>query len=60
MPADKAVTIVREKLKEFGVCVDSDILAATTDGVYVMKKIWKSHFTNPSIVLATCYPLSSL
>ena len=25
MPADKAVTIVREKLIEFGICLDSDM-----------------------------------
>ena len=41
MPADKAVTIVREKLKEFGICLDSDIVAATTDGASVTKKFGK-------------------
>ena len=42
LPADKAVTIVREKLKEFGICLDSDIVAAATDGASVMKKFRKA------------------
>ena len=42
MPVDKAVTIVREKLKEFGICLGSDIVAAATDGAPVMKKFGKS------------------
>ena len=31
IPADKAVTVVREKLKEFGNCLNSDIVAAINE-----------------------------
>ena len=40
MPADKAVTIFREKLKKFGIRLV--ILAATTDGASVMQKYGKA------------------
>ena len=52
MPADKAVTIVREKLKEFGICLDSDIVAATTDGAAVMKKFGKAILPTHQLCLA--------
>ena len=52
MPADKAVTIVREKLKEFGICLDSDIVAATTDGAAVMKKFRKAILPTHQLCLA--------
>ena len=52
MPADKAVTIVREKLKEFGICLDSDIVAATTDGADVMKKFGKAILPTHQLCLA--------
>ena len=39
MPAD---IVDIKKLNEFGICLDSDIAAATTDGASVMKKIGKT------------------
>ena len=52
IPADKAVTIVREKLKEFGICLDSDIVAAPTDGAAVMKKFGKAFLPTHQLCLA--------
>ena len=42
MPAEKAVTVVKKKLDEFGIDLDSDVVAATTDGDSVMVKFGKS------------------
>ena len=52
MLADKAVTIIREKLKELGMCLDSDIVAATTDGAFVMKKFGKAILPTHQLCLA--------
>ena len=42
MPAEKAVAVVKKKLDEFGIDLDSGVVAATTDGASVMVKYGKS------------------
>lgn len=41
MPADKCVKILDEKLNEFGVSLQNDIVAIVTDGASIMKKVGK-------------------
>jgi hypothetical protein len=41
MPATKAVQLVKAKLQEFGLNLDSDIIGSVTDGASVMKKFGK-------------------
>ena len=42
MPAEKAVAVVKKKLDEFGIDLDSDVVAAITDGASVMVKFGKT------------------
>ena len=60
MPEDKALTIVREKLKEFGIFLDSDIVAGTTDGVSIIKSCLKKPFYQPINCAWHMVSLSSL
>ena len=52
MPAEKAVAVVKKKLDEFGIDLDSDVVAATTDGASVMVKFGKSILSIPQLCLA--------
>ena len=52
MSADNAVTCVKEKLKEFGFCLDSDVVAATIDGASAIKEFEKAIFLTHQLCLA--------
>ena len=41
LPAEKCVELIEEKLENFDLCLDKDVVSITTDGAAVMKKVGK-------------------
>ena len=41
MPAEKCVALLEQKLSEFGLCLETDIVGMCTDGASVMTKVGK-------------------
>lgn len=52
MPAEKCVDIIDAKLKIYNICLDYDIVAITTDGASVMKKVGKIINADQQLCLA--------
>lgn len=58
MPAEKCVDIVDAKLKIYNISLDCDIVAITTDGASVMKKVGKIINADQQICFGTWYSTS--
>ena len=41
MPAEKCITLLEDKLSQFGLSLSSDIVGICTDGASIMMKVWK-------------------
>jgi hypothetical protein len=52
MPAERCLVLVKEKLKEFNLCISKDIVCVTTDGASVMVKLGKLIDAEQQICLA--------